>query len=103
MRSTSSWLLSLAVAALTVTVGVNDGAAQLRPTQPDRRTTTPPASTGAGGLPSTVTTAPAAKVYALPTITYGAPMEPPQNLKNFDSRLTPFESVSVATTVNGTF
>jgi hypothetical protein len=101
MRSTSSWLLALAVAALTVAVGVNDGAAQLRPAQPDRRTTPPP-TTGAGGLPGNIGTAPvAAKVYPLPSITYGQPMPPPSNLRAFDARIARFETVSVAATVNG--
>ncbi|HEY8172216.1 MAG TPA: hypothetical protein VIH21_03945, partial [Dehalococcoidia bacterium] len=102
MRSTSSWLLSLALAALVATVGIGDLAAQQRPTQQDRRTTPPPTTAGPGGLPSTVTAAPvAAKVYALPTITYGAPMPPQQTSKQFDARIARFETVSVAANVNG--
>ena len=99
MRSTSSWLLSLATAALVMTIGVDEGAAQLRP-QPGRTTQAP--TTGPGGLPSTVTTAPvAAKVYPLPSITYGQPMPPPSSSRAFDARLVQFESVAVASTVNG--
>jgi hypothetical protein len=99
MRSTSSWLLSLALAAITLGAGVDDAAAQVR-TQPGR--TTQPPTTGPGGLPSTVTATPvAAKVYPLPTITYGAPVAAQPSGKNFDARLARFETVSVAATVNG--
>jgi hypothetical protein len=101
MRSTCSWLLPLAIAALTVAVGVSDGVAQLRPTQPDRRTTQPP-TTGPGGLPGNIGTAPvAAKVYPLPSISYGAPVAAQPSGKNFDARIARFETVSVAATVNG--
>jgi hypothetical protein len=101
MRRNSSWLLAFAVAALTMAVGI-DGAAQLRPTQPGRGTTTPPATTGPGGLPGNVANAPiAAKVYPLPTISYGAPVAAQPSGKNFDARIAGFETVSVAATVNG--
>jgi len=100
MRSTSSWLLSFALVAVGLGAGVDDAAAQLR-TPPGGRTTQPP-TTGPGGLPSTVTTAPiAAKVYPLPSITYGSPTPPPANSRAFDARIARFETVSVAATVNG--
>lgn len=100
MRSTSSWLLSLALVGVGLGAAVDDAAAQLR-TPPGGRTTSPP-TTGPGGLPGNVANAPiAAKVYALPQITYGEPMPPPTTSRAFDARLAQFETVTVATRVNG--
>src|SRR5512134_554292 len=96
--TTSPWLLSLALVTLVISAPVDDAAAQPTP----RGTTAPRTTSGPGGLPSTVTTAlPSAKVYPLPTISYGAPMPPPATSRAFDARLSRFENVSVAATVNG--
>ena len=111
MRSTAAfWLPSLTLVAF-VAASIHDTAAQPRGTTPPTRErpvtpapdrTTPPQPTGPGGVPSVITTAPiAAKVYTLPTITYGAPTAPQATGKNFDARIARFENVSVATTVNG--
>ncbi|HUF71536.1 MAG TPA: hypothetical protein VMR74_01425 [Gammaproteobacteria bacterium] len=124
MSSTPSfWLPSLALVAIAMAAPAHEAAAQLRrpaTPPPDRarpatppaetapatpapgRTTTPGASSGPGGLQSTIITAPvAAKVYALPTISYGEPMPPPTRSLAFDARLPQFENLSVAATVNG--
>ena len=117
MSSTRSfWLASFALIATVAAAPVPRAAAQPRArppttTQPaapattpaPTRTTTPPATSGPGGLPATVTTAPvAAKVYTLPTITYGAPTPPPAaSTRSFDSALPRFETVNVAASVNG--
>ncbi len=96
--TTSSWLLSFALVTLVMSAPVDDAAAQPTP----RGTTAPRATTGPGGLPSTVTTAlPSARVYPLPTISYGAPMPPPANPRAFDARISRFENVTVEATVNG--
>jgi hypothetical protein len=108
MRSTSSWVFSLALAAITFCVGVGAQPRGATPTTRDRpatpapERTTPPPATGPGGLPSVITTAPVAvKAYTLPTITYGEPMPPPSSSRAFDARLAQFETVTVATRVNG--
>src|SRR5688572_16929211 len=102
MKSTSSWLLSFALAALIVTIGVDDAGAQRTPER--GRTTTPP-TTGPAGLPGNIDAAPvAAKVYALPQISYGAPMPPPASAatsRKFDEPLARFETVSIAASVAG--
>ncbi len=113
MRTTSCWLLSLALAVVTVAAPIGDAAGQPRPTSPGRattpptpaapgRTTAPPASSEPGLSSSTaVTTAAAIKLYTLPTITYGEPMPPPIMSSRFDAPIPRFETVSVAATVNG--
>jgi hypothetical protein len=124
MSSTPSfWLRSLALAAIVMTVSVHEAAAQRtqpapesaqRPptatSQPANRPTTAPAPTrttpgaptGPAGLPGDIAAAPiAAKVYALPQISYGEPMPPPTTSKAFDARLARFETVNVAARVNG--
>jgi hypothetical protein len=115
MSSTaSSWLTALALAAIFVAAPVLEAPAQPRgrppttrpperaPTTPAPDRTTPPGpSSGAGGVPATVNTTTAAKVYTLPTISYGEPMPPPTVAGRFDAPLSRFETVSVAARVNG--
>jgi hypothetical protein len=115
MSSTPSfWLTSLAV-AIVAAAPVHEAAAQPRarpptaqpperaPTTPaPDRTAPPPASSGAGGLLENVITAPiAAKVYTLPSISYGEPMPPPAVSGKFDAPLPRFENVSVTARANG--
>lgn len=100
MRSTSAWLFSFALVAITLAGGADDAAAQ-RPLERSR--TTPPRTTAPGGLPGNIDVAApiAAKVYPLPSISYGTPQPPPSGTRSFDAALPRFESISVATTVNG--